>query len=939
MNHRLNMRLLLGGMFLSFAASLPAQNESGSAATGEISAPATAKEPVIEPPVDTAAAEGAETAADTLVPVDKNPEIITRCRPVYPPQAARDGIEGTVVLECLLSDSGTVDSVSVISGVHPLLDSSAVAALRRFRFSPAMAGGNPVSVLLEYEIPFTLATVTEKVEKYVNFQGVLRERGTRTPVADAMIVLTFSDSVPDDSLGVPFETYLAKLGTFEGQYVEEKNLVTVTDSLGRFRFFSLPACSITVTSPLPGYEAVAEKELITPGELLDVTYYARRATYNDYEVVVYGKAEEKEVSRRQLTLAEARKIPGIGNDAVRVVQALPGVGRPSFGSGDIIVRGAPSWDSEYFLDGTVIPLLYHFGGLKSVYNSEALGSIDFYPGGWSTRYGGAIAGVIEIKGRPARSDRWHGQLDLNFIDGYCMVEGPVTKKVSVLASARRSFVGDIVKWYTEQNPDQFPYSVSPYYYDLLARTDVTFSKNNSLFVTMLHSRDSLGIFVPGMQGGSSEVSEETKSLGMKIQFTTGLAGWDCRLSPRLTNSLRYSFTATQSDMSVFGYVTVNERPYIHHIRDDLSFTISPAVQLSTGADVHLTNGNLALQIPAGDGSIKRDTTNNWLFGVVGAYALLTVKPTEHLQIQPGIRYDYYPELIHDGGVVPEFWDYASFNNNRGFSGDPSLRISGRYAINDRQTIKAAVGNYNQTPEPLGQTIHKTWGDPSLPTTKASHYLAGMEWRITDLINADLQCYINRQWEIPRMATSDDLKDNPDALWLPDGEGKMKGLELLLRHDNNGRFFGWIAYTLSRSERWDPNKNKWVLYSEDITHHLQLLASCHLPHEIDVGTRIRYVTGKPTTPVVRVIENETYNYFMPVYGEENSSRMDPFFQIDFRVDKKFVYRNWIFSTYLDIQNLSWLFYKSPEMVVWNYDYTQKQTVSMIIQPAVGFKAEF
>jgi hypothetical protein len=89
----------------------------------------------------------------------------------------------------------------------------------------------------------------------------------------------------------------------------------------------------------------------------------------------------------------------------------------------------------------------------------------------------------------------------------------------------------------------------------------------------------------------------------------------------------------------------------------------------------------------------------------------------------------------------------------------------------------------------------------------------------------------------------------------------------------------------------------------------------------------------------VVENEPYNYFEPIYGAENSTRMDPFFQIDVRIDKKFVYRTWMLSLYCDVQNLSWLFYKSPEMVVWNYDYTAKQNVSNIIQPALGFKAEF
>jgi hypothetical protein len=793
--------------------------------------------------------------------------------------------------------------------------------------------------MLQYEVPFTLIDVVEKMEKYVNLRGSLRESGTRSPIAGAMIVLTFPDTVSDTTLTVPFSHYLAKIASFDGQHLEEKHLVTLTDSLGNFQFYSIPACSIVIGSPLPGYESLNEREMIVAGEELAVTYYIKRVSYNDYEIVVFGKAEEKEVSRRQLTLSEVRKIPGLGNDAVRVIQAMPGVSRPSFGSGDIIVRGAPSWDSKYFLDGTDMPLLYHFGGLKSVYNPDALKTIDFYPGGFGSRYGGAIAGVIEIKGRPAKDDRWHGQLDLNLIDGSCLVEGPISKNVSMLVSARRSFIGDVVSWYIDRHQDVFPFSVAPYYYDVLARTDIKLSENSTCFVSLLHSRDSMGVFVPSMQGGSSEVSEATKSLGVKIQFTTGLAGWDIRFNPRLGNSMRYAFTAGDFDMSLFGQVSADERTYMHHFRDELTFTVTPAVQLAVGADVNLIDENLALTIPGGDGIIHRDTTNGWWFGVVGAYANMTIRPTDKLQIIPGIRYDYYPELIHDGGIVPELWKYRSFDNNRGISGDPSLRLSGRYRLSEKQTLKAALGNYNQTPQPVGQVIHTTWGDPTIPTTKAVHYLAGYEWRITDLVSADLQCYLNRQWDLPRMATEDDQLSDPGALWLSDGRGRMKGLELMLRHENNGRFFGWLAYTFSRSERWDPKKEKYALFEDDETHHVQLVASYHFAHEWDLGCRLRYVTGKPTTPVVDVVEYEQYNTFVPVYGEENSSRMDPFIQVDVRIDKKFVYKKWMFSTYIDIQNLSWLLYKSPEMVIHNYDFTARETVSMIIQPAIGFKAEF
>ena len=44
-------------------------------------------------------------------------------------------------------------------------------------------------------------------------------------------------------------------------------------------------------------------------------------------------------------------------------------------------------------------------------------SIDMYPGGFNTRYGSAIGGIVEIKGRPAKTDRWHGTADVNLLDG------------------------------------------------------------------------------------------------------------------------------------------------------------------------------------------------------------------------------------------------------------------------------------------------------------------------------------------------------------------------------------------------------------------------------------------------------------------------------------------------------------------------------------------
>ena len=878
---------------------------------------------------------------DSSESISVMPQLIDFVKADYPADLVRKGISGSVILDLLVNESGTVDSVTIIKGIHPVLDTNALRAAQKFRFTPAMAGEDSIAVLLQYEYHFTLEDAVDSIPQVSNFTGTLLEKGTRQPLTDATIILTFPDTIQDSSLPLPVDKYLSAIGSFPGQNLEGNHLTAITDSLGRFRFFSLPSCSVKIQVVAMGYSNFETKEWIAPDEQLEVKYYIVKLNYSDYEIVVYGKAEEKEVSRRQLTLREIKKIPGLGGDAIKVVQAMPGVARPSLSSGAVVVRGAPTWDSRFYLDGVTIPLLYHYGGLKSTYNSEALESIDFLPGGFGTRYGGGIAGTIEIKGKKAATDRWHGILDISDIDASFLVEGPLTKKISLLASARRSFIGEIAEFITKTFPDYFPFTMSTFYWDYLLRTDFNFSKNNHLFITLFGNRDSLAMIVPDMNLGSDEISKAQDRFGMNITTNLAMAGWDLKINDRISNSARYSISNLYSGWTPFGFFKSTSKGLAHYIRDQLTVKFNDKLSLITGLDIEIGTWDIDLAIQDGFGKIEKSKDKDWLFGETGAYLNLEWKPSKKLLLIPGIRYDYYSELIHDGSIVPEFWNYSDFDNSRGISGDPSLRLSSRYQINDDHIVKAAVGNYNQSPKPVGQAIHKVWGNPLLATTKAAHFVAGHEWRITDVINSDVQFYFNNQWDIPEFASSQDinLDENKQVLMFDRGRGRMYGVEIMLRHLQTEKFFGWVAYTLSRTQRYDRNARKWLLYDEDETNHLQVLGSWHLRRQWDLGFRLRYVTGKPVTPVIGAEYVEENAYYRPKTGEKNSKRMNPFFQLDIRVDKKIIYKNWIYSFYIDLQNISWLFYKSPEFEFYNYNYTDKIDISMFPMLGTGFKAEF
>jgi TonB family protein len=922
------MRAMIFGAVLQLALIGPM------VAGAQSQSPGAVDEPIIEMSTD----DVENTGEGKDVPIDKMPELKTFVKAQYPAEMVKKGIQGVVLLELMINEKGTVDSAGVVTGIHPILDSNAVVAAKQFVFSPAMTGKDSIAVLLQYQYRFTIEEEASSVcSTYVNFKGKFLEKGTRLPIADAMVVVKFIDTI-DQTLPMPFSYYLKKIGSIEGQHLEDNNLVTSTDSMGNFTFYSLPACSIEVKMIAAGYEQYITNEKLSKSELLEGTYFVQRLSYGEYEIVVYGKTEEKEVSRHQISVQEIRKIPGLGGDAVKVVQALPGVARPSFGSGEVIVRGSPSWDSRFFLDGITIPKLYHVGGLKSVYNSEALKSIDFYPGGFGTRYGGAVGGAIEIQGKKAADDRLHLQLDVSSLDGYFLAEGPINDKVSVLATARRSFVGDIINWYLKNNQDKFYMTMSPFYWDYLLRTDIKASKNNHVFVSFFGSRDSLAMLLTQGSSGSEEISGAKDKIGYNETFHMVTTGWDGQINERMTNTFRGALTYYRTAFNILGWAGVKQHSIVNTLRDQLCFNITDRTKLNLGLDVELTNLDLILAMMDASGKIVRDTNNNWLFGVAGAYANLEIKPVPTLQIIPGIRYDYFPELDYNGSIAPEFWDYKKYDNVKSISGEPSLRINTRWNVTKKQTIKASIGNYSQTPQPIGQVIHQRWGDPDMPATKAAHYVAGHEWQITDVINTDVQFYFNRQWNIPMMNNDPGNSQENDRRWSKNGLGRMWGMELMLRHLQTDRFFGWVAYTLSRTERYNHKEKKWELYDSDQMNNLQVLGSWHLKREFDVGFRARYVSGNPTTPIKGVIEH-AIGYFEPVYGKKNSDRVDPFFQLDLRVDKKFVFDKWMYSMYVDFQNISYFFYKSPEMWNYNYDYTDKTTISMPPMVAVGCKAEF
>jgi TonB family protein len=84
------------------------------------------------------------------------PRLLREVKAEYPDEARRRGVAGEVILEIVVLQDGSVGHIRTVRGLGSELDQRAVAAVRQWRFAPATRNGQPVDVLVEVAVEFTL---------------------------------------------------------------------------------------------------------------------------------------------------------------------------------------------------------------------------------------------------------------------------------------------------------------------------------------------------------------------------------------------------------------------------------------------------------------------------------------------------------------------------------------------------------------------------------------------------------------------------------------------------------------------------------------------------------------------------------------------------------------------------------------------------------------
>jgi TonB family protein len=837
------------------------------------------------------------------------PQLVTFASAEYPEASKLAGIEGEVVLELVIEASGTVSKASVVKGAGFGFDEAASAAALKFIFQPAVQNGAPVRASIMYRYRFLLAPQGKKANPLA--APLANEDGK--PPGDVFGATDLLDILPPGAIKLILVEKGTRLPIGEAQaFVLEANTKKAlaecySDAKGGCLLSGLLSGVATLQVTAQGYEAMTFTEEVPAEGALELTLRLRPTLQGDgYGVVVRGEKDEAAISKRVISPEELAKLPGSQGDVLKGLQNLPGLARSPAISGLLVVRGAAPEDTQTFLNGMPIPLIYHFGGLNSVISGALLSKLDFFPGVYSVRYGRGVGGIVDAETQPGKDQEYHGSVKVDVYDSGAYAQGGYGEDGTFGVAARRSYIDTILPIFTSGTG----FTVAPRYWDYQASTGAKLWGGKGQLVAF-GSSDVLDLLIDDPDQDSQFVSSSTV-------FHQVQASWKKEIAPGLTQSASFALGLTQIGVdSSFG-LTSDQATLLGVSRVDWASKLSEKISLSYGLDAQVRDINdkstgVFGQAPPPPGGgppspVEREINATPLD--IAAYVEAKVELSNGLKFTPGLRADRFG-LSETARVDPRF--------------------AGRYDISPQMAIKFGTGLYHQDP-----TLTEIEDDPSLEPKAAIQSSIGFERSLfDDRVSIDITGYYNYMYNlVAQSATGDTVADTLSN----DGLGRVKGIEVLLRYPPDKRFFGWVSYSLSKSERKGPDDEDFVLFNFDQTHILTALGSYKLTKDISLGARFRYATGNPETPVIGSIYNADTNSFLQINGETNSDRVPSFNQLDLRVDKTFRLQRWTLAAYLEVQNV--YNRKNPEGSFYNFDFSEQQFFTGLpLIPVFGVKGEF
>ena len=668
--------------------------------------------------------------------------------------------------------------------------------------------------------------------------------------------------------------------------VPELRTGVAADVEGHFEL-SLPAGRHQLVISFIGYEPQTRDINLTKNQRLN--FALAEAGTELQEVVVKGnvtlqqKLKSTQMGVERLTIREAKLLPALFGevDILKTLQLKPGVQSGGEGTTGLFVRGGSSDQNLVLLDDALVYNPSHLFGLFSVFNSDAVQSVDLYKSGFPAQFGGRLSSVVDVKLREGDRQQYVATGGIGLISSRLTLEGPIVKnKGSFILSGRRTYFDIFTRAINRANEGKEDFSPIPdyYFYDFNAKANYSLGEKDQLYLTGYLGRDTFGF------GGVSN--------GFNFDFTwgntVGVLRWQHTFSPKL-------FLNTSASVSDYKYNLTNKLDIFsfnlgsqitdYSARTDLDYTPNERHTLKAGAQLtqhRFGVGRLSADFQDARNNFSSDIFYYGLEG--GVYASDNFKLSDKWQLEGGLR-------------------ASGFQSGEKSYGGLEPRAAARYAFNDRTSLKA---NYAQ----MYQYVHLvTNSGASLPTDiwypsrlsvrpqrsqqvsgGGSFLLFGGKFLLTN--------EVYYKWGQNQI----DFRDGAQLFVNPNldeefifGRSWSYGDEIYLEK-KTGKTTGWIGYTLAWSWRnFQPqlgtngvNGGRDFHPNYDRRHNLTVVVLHELNPRISLTASFIYTSGNLTTlPAGRFFVQDppgsgasvTDPRIVPIYPDRNSYRLIDYHRLD------------------------------------------------------------
>ena len=728
---------------------------------------------------------------------------------------------------------------------------------------------------------------------------------------------------------------------------------TISNEYG-FYSITLEKGTYQITISSIGYASL--QETITLDRDISQNFTLNEARESLDEVLIETNIETLNIKTPQMSVnslsaSSIKQIPVVfgESDVIKAITLLPGVSSAGEGAAGFNVRGGAADQNLILLDEATIFNSSHLFGLFSVFNPDAIKNLKLYKGGIPAKYGGRVASVLDIYQKEGNKNEFHANGGIGLVASRLLLEGPIKKgSGSFLLGGRATYAHLFLPLFDIDN--------IAYFYDLNTKLSYKINQKNNIYLSGYFGRDVFNV---------SESFENTYG-NTVVNFR-----WNHLFSDQLFSnlSLIYSDYYYGLNLNFVGFEW-NSGIQNMNIKYDFKQYISDRYKLEYGVHSTYYRFNPGIISPNGpeSGINKEELTNKFAFENA-VYIDVNQQVTDRLAISYGARLSTFLRLGQKELNVYENGQAIRFNNDLqfyekidpiGFKSDGhgkviksfmnlEPRIALSYQLDEETSIKTSYNRMAQYLHLLSNTSSPTpldvWApsgtyiQPQILDQVAIGYFKNYE-RYSLEVESFYKITQNR---IDYIDGANLIANKAIEQIVLNGQSRAYGMELLFRK-NKGRFKGWFAYTLSKSEQQTKGRNalepginngNWYNTPYDKTHDISITSSYDLSERWNLNANFIFQTGQPTT-----YPNGQYNYnglIVPTYEARNSSRLDAYHRFDVsgtytpksNKDRRWQ-GEWVFSIYnlYNRKNTQSLNFRE------NQDTGQNEAVKLSLFGAVG-----